>query len=140
MGITHKTLSAWRGTEVTVEDVKNLTQEEAGEIYRANYWNALNCDGLPPGIDLVAFDFGVNAGVGRAAKLLQKVVHVEQDGQVGPITLGAVRELEPVHVIDAFSDGRMEHYRSLRHWETFKNGWTRRTRETRDTALDMARG
>ncbi|MCA8882232.1 MAG: glycoside hydrolase family 108 protein [Rhodobacteraceae bacterium] len=138
MGITHKTLAAWRGAPVTVEDVRNLTRDEAGEIYRANYWNALNCDGLPAGVDLVVFDFGVNAGVRRAAKLLQKVVFVEQDGQIGQITLGAARALEPEHVINSFSDGRMEHYRSLPHWDTFKGGWTRRTSETRTTALNMA--
>lgn len=137
MGITHKTLAAWRGAPVTVEDVRNLTRAEAGEIYRANYWNALNCDGLPAGVDLVVFDFGVNAGVRRSAKLLQEVVHVEQDGQVGPITLGAAKTLEPAHIINAFSDGRMEHYRSLRHWETFKRGWTKRTTDSRTTALNM---
>ncbi|MEV8465287.1 glycosyl hydrolase 108 family protein [Fluviibacterium sp. DFM31] len=139
MGITHKTLAAWRGQPVTRDDVRNLTREEAGEIYRANYWNALSCDSLPAGVDLVAFDFGVNAGVRRSAKLLQKLVHVEQDGQIGPITVGAAQTLEPEHIINAFSDGRMEHYRSLDTWETFKKGWTRRTTETRATALEMAK-
>ncbi|WP_424990380.1 glycosyl hydrolase 108 family protein [Fluviibacterium sp. S390] len=139
MGITHKTLAAWRGQPVTKDDVRDLTREEAGEIYRANYWNALSCDGLPAGVDLVAFDFGVNAGVRRSAKLLQKLVHVEQDGQVGPITVGAAQTLEAEHIINAFSDGRMEHYRSLKTWDTFKKGWTRRTTETRATALEMSK-
>ena len=139
MGITHKTLSGWRGVPVTREDVRNLTREEAGEIYRANYWNALSCDALSPGVDLIVFDFGVNAGVSRAAKLLQKIVHVEQDGQVGPITVGASKSIDPEHIITAFSEGRMEHYRSLKHWNTFKNGWTRRTNETREAAVAMLR-
>lgn len=138
LGITHKTLAAWRGQPVTKDDVRNLTRDEACEIYRANYWNALNCDNMPAGVDLVVFDFGVNAGVGRSAKLLQKIVHVEQDGQVGPITIGAVNAIDARFVINAFSDGRMDHYRSLRHWETFKNGWTRRTTEIRSAALEMA--
>lgn len=137
LGITHKTLAAWRGAPVTKEDVRNLTRDEACEIYRANYWNALNCDNLPAGVDLVAFDFGVNAGVGRAGKLLQSIVHVEQDGQVGPITIGAAQSIDPGFIINAFSDGRLEHYRSLKHWETFKKGWTRRTSESRAAALAM---
>jgi hypothetical protein len=139
MGITHKTLAQWRGAPVTREDVRNLTREEAGEIYRANYWNALSCDALPRGVDLVVFDFGVNAGVSRAAKLLQKIVHVEQDGQVGPITVGATKAIAADHIVTAFSDGRMDHYRSLSIWDTFKNGWTRRTNETREAALKMLR-
>jgi len=140
MGITHKTLAGWRGEPVTKEDVRNLTKDEAGEIYRANYWNALNCDTLPLGVDLVVFDFGVNAGVSRAAKLLQRIVHVEQDGQVGPITSGAAGAIDARHIVVTFSEGRMVHYRGLRIWDTFKNGWTRRTRETEDAALAMLRG
>lgn len=139
MGITHKTLAAWRGNPVTRDDVRNMTRDEAGEIYRANYWNALSCDALPSGVDLVVFDFGVNAGVSRAAKLLQKIVHVEQDGQVGLITVGAAKAIDAEHIVTTFSDGRMEHYRSLSIWDTFKNGWTRRTNETREAALAMIR-
>lgn len=137
LGITHKTLAAWRGEPVTRDDVRNLTREEACDIYRANYWNALNCDNLPAGVDLVTFDFGVNAGVTRSAKMLQKIVHVEQDGQVGPITFGAVRAIEASFIVAAFSDARLEYYRSLRHWDTFGRGWSRRTAETRAAALEM---
>lgn len=137
MGITHKTLAQWRGAAVTKEDVRNLTREEACDIYRANYWNALNCDNMPAGVDLVVFDFGVNAGVQRSAKLLQRIVHVEQDGQVGPITIGAVNAIDASFVVGAFSDARMEHYRSLPHWDTFARGWTRRTAETRTEAMEM---
>ncbi|MGS4944288.1 glycoside hydrolase family 108 protein [Meridianimarinicoccus sp. RP-17] len=140
MGITIGTLAAVRGTPVSREDVENLTRDEARQIYRAHYWNALGCDSLPPGIDLVVFDFGVNAGVSRSAKLLQKLVHVEADGEVGPITVGAARAIDPVHIVNAFSDARMDHYRSLSTWERFRNGWTRRTAEVREAALKMLPG
>ncbi len=139
MGITHRTLASWRGVDaVSKDDVRALERAEAAEIYRANYWNAAGCDGLPAGVDLVVFDFGVNAGVGRAARLLQGIVHVEQDGQIGPITQAATVLLEPEEVIEAFSKGRMRHYRSLSIWETFKRGWTKRTDRTKDVALEMA--
>lgn len=137
MGMTQKTLEAWRGVPVTKEDIRNLTAQEASEIYRASYWNALNCDNLPAGVDLIAFDFGVNAGVSRSAKILQKVVFVEQDGQIGQITLGAARTLDPGEIISAMSDARMDYYRGLPDWKTFKTGWTRRTGESRAAALGM---
>jgi hypothetical protein len=137
LGITHKTLAAWRGEPVTRDDVRNLDHDEACEIYRANYWNALNCDNLPAGVDLVVFDMGVNAGPSRAAKMLQKIVHVEQDGQVGPITFGAVKSIDASFIVAAFSDARLDYYRSLKHWGTFGRGWTRRTTETRAAALEM---
>lgn len=140
MGITHGTLAAWRGAPVSREDVQNLTREEAREIYRTQYWNALSCDALPVGVDLVVFDFGVNAGVSRSAKLLQRLVHVDPDGEVGPITVGAARAIDATHVINGFSDGRMDHYRALKTWERFRNGWTRRVTDTREAALAMLRG
>lgn len=137
MGITFNTLKAWRGESITKDDVRNLSEEEAKEIYRANYWNALNCDQLPAGVDLVTFDFGVNAGVSRAAKMLQRIVHVEADGQVGPITLGAVEQNDPTDLVARFSDNRLNYYRSLHHWDQFGRGWSRRTSETREAALGM---
>lgn len=137
-GITHKTLAAWREVDkCTREEVRTLPIDEAKEIYRAQYWNALNCDNLPAGVDLVTFDFGVNAGVGRSARMLQDVVAVEQDGQVGPITVGAANQIDPEFIITTFSDKRMAYYRKLSHWDTFGRGWARRTTETRDAALDM---
>jgi Glycosyl hydrolase 108 len=38
-GITIDDLREWRGTDVTAEDVKNMTKAEAQEIYRSKYWN-----------------------------------------------------------------------------------------------------
>ncbi|MEO1092457.1 MAG: glycosyl hydrolase 108 family protein [Pseudomonadota bacterium] len=137
-GITHKTLAAWRGVaDCTPEEVKALTVDEATEIYRAKYWNALNCDQLPAGVDLVTFDFGVNAGVGRAARTLQEAVSVKADGQVGPITISAAQRLAPEFVVNRESDLRLDYYKSLKDWGTFGDGWSRRTAETRSAALEM---
>ena len=43
------TLRDWRGEEITKDDVKALTAEEAKDIYYAKYWNALRCDELADG-------------------------------------------------------------------------------------------
>jgi lysozyme family protein len=139
LGITHKTLASWRGRPVTKSDVRNLTKAEAGRIYRANYWNAVNGDSLPPGVDLVVFDFAVNSGVSRAAKALQKLVHAEQDGHIGPATLAQVAKMDPVSLVNGYSEARMGFLRGLHHWPTFKGGWTRRVSETREAALGMVR-
>lgn len=139
LGITHFTLADWRGQRVTKADVKALTKTEAKEIYRANYWHKLQCDDLPAGVDLVAFDMGVNAGPGRAARMLQKLVDADQDGAVGPITLTAVSNYgDAAGLVDEYSDERLAYYKRLRHWDAFGRGWTRRTEETRAAALDMA--
>jgi hypothetical protein len=134
MGITIGTLRAWRGQPVTVEDVRNLSQQEARAIYRANYWNPLRCDDLPLGVDMVVFDFGVNAGIRRSAMTLQQVVGVAQDGIVGPETLAAVARFAPAQVVDRFGAARLAFYRDLKDWPEFGKGWTDREAESQSEA------
>lgn len=138
LGITLKTLEAFREKPVSEDDVRNLTKDEAQEIYRANYWNTMKCDDLPPGIDLMVFDFGVNAGPQRSVKLLQRAAGVTDDGSVGPITLAAVRAADPADLIARFAQGRMEHYRSLATFAVFGRGWTSRTDAVKQSAMRMA--
>ena len=138
LGITKATLADFREAAVTEDDVRNLTKDEAQEIYRAKYWNVMRCNDLSPGIDLMVFDFGVNAGPQRSVKLLQKVAGVTTDGSVGPITLAAIRAADPAALISRFAQGRMEHYRSLRSFDDFGRGWTNRTEAVREAALRMA--
>lgn len=142
-GITIDTLRAWRKTkasdaEVTIDDVIKLTIAEATEIYRTNYWNLLRCGDLPSGIDLLMFDFGVNAGPGTAAKVLQRILGVEQDGSVGPVTLHAVGPADIQKVIREFSARRLELYRSFKGFDVFGTGWTNRTNSMEQAALRMA--
>src|SRR5690349_24305390 len=55
-------------------DVRAMRLDEARAIYRAHYWAALRCDELPAGLDYALFDYGVNSGIGRAARVLQRLV------------------------------------------------------------------
>jgi len=136
-GITQTTLAQWRGRPVSKADVRRLGADEAREIYYANYWNALNCDALPPGVDLTVFDFGVNAGTGRAARHLQRIVASHADGVVGPATIEAVEGFDAAGLIRRFSAERLDYYRGLAGWNSFARGWTRRTRAVERAALAM---
>lgn len=51
-------------------DVKNLTKDQAAQIYRQRYWNAIGGDKLAPGVSLFAMDAAVNMGVGAAKEML----------------------------------------------------------------------
>jgi len=142
-GITLETLRSWRkskspNAETTIDDVRNLTIAEATEIYRTNYWNLLRCGDLPGGIDLLVFDFGVNAGPGTSAAALQKVIGAEQDGSIGPLTLHAVSAIDRLRVIRDFSARRLELYRTFRNFDVFGTGWTNRTNSMEQAALRMA--
>ena len=138
-GITIADLREWRGHDVTPDDVKNMTKAEALEIYRAKYWNPMQCGDLPDGIDLEVFDFGVNAGIRTSVKMLQLVIGVTQDGSVGPITLNAAKAANTCTVIQTFSQHRLDYYRSLAsEWPHFGAGWTNRTNSVEQAALNMA--
>lgn len=75
--------------------IRALTPDQARAIYRRDYWDRVRGDRLPPPLALLVFDAAVNCGVGRAARWLQGVLGVAQDGVVGDITLAAlIRRIE----------------------------------------------
>ena len=71
----------------TKEDIKNLTEEEAKQIYRIHFWNRMNLDYLDNELlKLHIFSHGVNAGVATAVKMLQRILGVIVDGKLGKTT------------------------------------------------------
>lgn len=83
-------------------DIKNLTRDQAKEIYKRNYWPIASKFEWP--MSLAVFDLAVNGGVGRAQKILDKA----GDNFI------------------AYMGERMYWYTTLGTWMTFGRGWTRR--------------
>lgn len=138
-GITRATLAAYRGRPVTKQDVRDLTMAEAGEIYRPRYWAKVRGDDLPDGLDLVAFDGGVNSGPSRGIRWLQKGLGVTADGVIGPVTLAAAKPVDRrIPAIQRACAARMGFLRGLRTWSTFGRGWARRVADTEAAAVAMA--
>ncbi|MDM0001827.1 glycosyl hydrolase 108 family protein [Variovorax sp. J22P240] len=73
-GVTQRTLAAWRGAAVSVDDVRSLSIEEAREIYAATYFRRPKIDLLPAQIQPLMFDMCINHGPGTAVKLLQQLL------------------------------------------------------------------
>lgn len=130
-GITLATYRAHGKPSATCADVRLMTWEQAAAIYERVYWEAVMGDALPAGIDLSVFDAAVNAGPSRAAKLLQGVLGVTQDGAIGPITLAAAGAASEAALIDDYAAARLTFYRGLSTWKTFGRGWSRRAEEVR---------
>ncbi len=126
-GITQRVYNAWRTRNgVQPQSVRHITDEEVNQIYRRQYWDRVQGDELPSGLDYAVYDFAVNSGVYRAATYLQNLVGVTPDGVIGEITLAAIAEKDVEKLIIALCDKRMGFLRRLQHWPTFKTGWTRR--------------
>lgn len=140
MGITHKTLAAWRGKPVTKQDVRNLKKDEALRIYKAQYWDAVRGDELPEGLDYAVFDYGVNSGPSRAIKELQRVLGVTADGVIGVQTLDAISRNSAVKLIEGITARRLAFVRGLKTYSTFGRGWDRRINDVARKASKLAVG
>jgi len=136
-GVTKKVYEKWVEREVSEQEMRDLTHEDVAPIYKKNYWDRLRADDLPSGVDWSCFDWGVNSGTSRAAKALQRIVGVEQDGGIGPMTLQAVAEVEPAEIIEQMHHMRDRFYRDLSTFDTFGRGWLRRNDETKEQALNL---
>jgi lysozyme family protein len=139
LGVTIKVWEEWVGHPVSEKEMRNLTPLMVGPLYKRKYWDACHADELISGLDYCVFDTAVNSGVGRAVKLLQSCVGATPDGGYGSITNALVKkaEQEPAKLIEAYCAKRLEFLQSLRTFETFGKGWTRRVEEVKAEALKM---
>jgi len=138
-GITIGTLSKWLGRKATKQEVRDIPDDVVHDIYKSNYWDRVRGDNLPDGLDLVAFDGGVNSGVSRGARWLQKGLGVKADGVVGDKTLGKAAHpgTDGVKVIEKACAARMGFLRSLRTFSTFGRGWSRRVAAVEASSVAM---
>lgn len=119
-------------------DVWSADDSEVATLYRAQYWDKMRCDELPAGLDYCVFDYGVNSGVSRSVKLLQKIWKVKPDGVVGPETLKVIPLTSVRGTIEEMSDARLALLQALGTWGRFGHGWATRVADVRKASLAMA--
>ena len=136
LGVTKRVYEDFGGEK----EMKDLTKADVEPIYKKNYWDRVKGDDLPEGLDLCIFDFAVNAGPGRAAKFIQRLVNTTVDGGIGPNTLKCINDhVEHYGVsttIDQYQSERQNYYEGLSTFETFGRGWTRRVNEVTEKAKE----
>ena len=105
-------------------DVKNMTVDQAKVIYKDKYWNALNCDTLPSGLDYTVFDYAVNSGLGRPRKALQQF-----------------KDETGVQLIEAINNERTTFLRDISGGKNakFLKGWLARVKRVNDYSLVLAK-
>ncbi len=137
LGVTKATWENWVGRESDEAEMRGLTPEKVEPLYKKKYFDAVRGDELPMGLDYLMFDFAVNAGAGRAIKTLQTAVGVTPDGGFGPMTMAAVQAIDPVELIERFSQAKEDFYRSLNTFATFGKGWLNRVADVKVKANSM---
>lgn len=122
------------GHPVDEKAMRALTPADVAPLYKRKYWDKVQGDELPSGVDYAVFDAAINSGPGRAAKWLQACVGAEPDGAIGPKTLAAVRAADAKELIDDYSKRRLSFLMDLKHWPTFGKGWSRRVADVAESA------
>jgi len=148
MGVTEKTWKEWdiaqngrdRNKKVTEDEMRGLTKDDVAPIYKNWYWDRVKGENWPSGLDLCVFDFGVNAGTGRAVKFLQKIVGAAPDGLVGNRTLAKIEECEKKsgiqQLIKDYGKERLAYYEKISKGNPkYLEGWKKRTTQTEELAL-----
>jgi lysozyme family protein len=111
------------------EDITNLTEERAKEIYKKDYWNKVKGDTLPAQLRYAVFDAAVNSGVTQAIKWLQASVAVVEDGKLGTETMKAVKACVPYQTAATFCGYRIRFITKIPTFPTFGKGLCRRVSE-----------
>lgn len=137
-GITiHDARMHWK-RDATSEDVRAMPRDVAKRIYKSKYWDAMRCDELPPGVDYAVFDFGVNSGISRSIKFLERIVGVPEDGKADDVLIRTLANMPPKPVVIELCNKRLVFLKGLRTWDVFGRGWGRRVEEVKSGALLMA--
>ena len=106
--------------------MRDMSTDVAKTIYRRKYWNVCQCDQLPELLRYVVFDAAVNSGTTQAAKWLQQVLGVQDDGIIGYVTLNIASHADVNVTYRKMLGKRLRFMTDLKTWDAFGKGWARR--------------
>lgn len=116
--------------------IEDLTKEQAVYIYKNGYWKKTSISKLPDYLHLYMFDTGINMGIDRAERILQKCISKQSeerdfrplviDGVIGPKTLAALKICKPNLLFCELVEERARLYRSFRTFWRHGAGWLNR--------------
>ena len=120
-------------------NIRALTRDDAMQIYHKDFWTPLRLDELlSERLARAVFNFGVHAGIGPAAKVLQRAVNgcgraLAVDGHVGPATIAAANRIGEEALAPAVKREILAHYEAIVRKDptqaVFLRGWTNRIAE-----------
>lgn len=105
--------------------MRDLPRDTAKQIYRTQYWDAVQADQLPDAVKFEVFDAAVNSGVSQAVKWLQRAAGATPDGVIGAKTIAAARAAGPL-LGAQYNGQRLQFMTDLPTWGSFGKGWARR--------------
>lgn len=138
MGVTIGTYEAYcrrKGyPKPSVERLKNLSMEEWTDILRTMYWDVCKADDIgSQSVANMIVDWAWHSGTGTAIRKVQKVVGVERDGDIGPITLAAINSVSALPLFGMLKAERVRHLKEICRKRPannkFMKGWMNRVND-----------
>ena len=113
-------------------DIRNLTEQQARDIYKRDYWDRVRGDDLTS--QVIAeniFDTAVNMGVRTASRLVQTMLEIQTaDGIIGSASLGVINQQNEKQFMAYFALVKIGYYASIcnkdRTQSKFLLGWINR--------------
>jgi lysozyme family protein len=110
--------------------IKELTKEQAIEIYKRRFWDVIKGDQInSQAIATIIFDGYVNMGV-PAIRMIQRLAFVKTDGRIGPQTLAAINTADEKSLYNNYKLERIAYYKRIADRRPqnrkFLKGWLRR--------------
>ena len=139
-GHTNFGISA-KAHNLTREQIMDLTEDKAKEIYYDEYWVKGGCSEMPYPVAVAHFDACVNLGVKKAIRIIQGCCGLKKDGELGPLTLKAVQVKNPRQLALDIILFREAFYRKLAGFDKYRSylrGWLNRTTALRLKLGEMA--
>lgn len=107
-------------------DIKNLSLQEAAEIYRSDFLKPIRYEQHEDGVAFQLLDFAVHSGVHGAIKEFQKAIGVVPDGTIGTQTLERIDSLTESDLVMLLLAYRLRYMTYLKNWNSNSKGWARR--------------
>lgn len=134
-GVTAATWAAAVEHGLVFGGLHEARTEDLAAVLRALFWNVVQGDALPVGVDLAVFNLAMVAGPGRAVRVLQQAIGVVVDGGMGPVTLHGAWARPAAGLIGALTDREESFFAACPTAWRFLKGWDRRAQDCRSFAL-----
>ena len=129
-GISAPVLADWMGKLPTMEDMINLTYEEALKIYKKNYWDAHNLSEYKDQmIATIIYDGAVNQGPTAMKEIVKEACKKQNISINSPYNIKDIDEINKIEQEILFNDIkklRKDKYEKTKEADEFLDGWLNR--------------
>lgn len=134
-GLTNWGFDLRSNPDLTADQLRAMTREEAKQRYHDRLWVPMRWDHLPPAIATKEFDLSVVMGATSAVTVLQRALRacgrpVSEDGALGSLTIAAASQADAVALLAALKSEGAGHFRLVAAAHSaeskFLTGWLNR--------------